>query len=96
MNSALQVLWHTPEIVKYFLDGDYEDTKKNYSLKWAASDQLKEVIHNIWNGKKKVYRPFDFKNNVKDEIEFLRDTSQHDSSEFLARLLNLIDDELTG
>ena len=96
MNSALQILCHTPEVVEYFLGEEYEVVKREYNLESTACDELQLIIKNIQYGTDEVFNPSAFKNNVKDDLEFLRDRSQHDSIEFFTRLLNLIDDELTG
>ena len=96
MNSALQILCHTPEVVEYFLSGKYEEVKGEYNLESTAWNELQLIIENIQNGTDEVFNPSAFKNNVKDDLEFLRDRSQHDAIEFFTRLLNLIDDELTG
>ena len=36
MNSALQILCHTPEVVEYFLSGKYEEVKGEYNLESTA------------------------------------------------------------
>ena len=96
MNSALQVLCHTPEIVNYFLSGEFEQDKHDLKLSWDISDRFFTVANDIWNGYRKSFKPFRFKDNVQQYIDILDTDTQQDSAELLSQLLELMNNELTG
>ena len=96
MNSALQVLWHLPDIRDYFLDGQYERDKERYRLNSFVSDELQIVFYNLWKWNKSFFSPKNFKIEAREYIELLDNNKQQDSADFLIQLLELIHNELTG
>ena len=95
MNAALQILCHTPDIRDYFLDGQYCSLKNVYNLNWDISDELYEIISNLWS-KSNSFKPIRFKNKAREYIQLLDNKDQQDSADFLIQLLELIHNELTG
>ena len=96
MNSALQVFLHLPNIRDYFLDGQYEIDKKKYKLNSYISDELKNVIYNLWEINQSSFSPDSFKDKAREYIELLDNFKQQDSANLLIQLLELIHNELTG
>ena len=96
MNSALQVLWHLPNIRDYFLDGWYEKDKNEYTFNSYISDELRNIIYNLWRENRSFFSPKDFKKKAREYIELLDNNKQQDSADFLIQLLELIHNELTG
>ena len=96
MNSALQVLCHTPEITNYFWDGEFDQDKNKLNLSWDISEEFCKVTQSIWKGYNSTYKPDRFKANVQQYIEILDTMTQQDSAELLAQLLDLMHNELTG
>ena len=96
MNSALQILMHIPEIVKYFLGGKFRDDKYKLKFSLDISEEFLTVATSIWKGYSSTYKPDIFKNIVKQYIEILDTRTQQDSAELLAQLVELMHKELTG
>ena len=96
MNSALQVLCHTPEITNYFLSEEFKQYKHNLIPNWNISEEFFTVANYIWNGYRKSFTPYRFKANVKQYIDILDTDTQQDSAELLSQLLELMHNELTG
>ena len=96
MNSALQVLCHTPEIVNYFLSEEFKQDKHDLKLSWDISEEFFTVADYIWNGCRKSFKPDRFKSNVQQYIDILDTDTQQDSAELLSQLLELMHNELTG
>ena len=95
MNSALQVLCHLPNIRDYFLNGRYEKDKNTYSLNSYISDELQNIINNLWKENKSFFSPKKFKKEAREYIELLDNNKQQDSADFLIQFLELIHNELT-
>ena len=95
MNSVLQVLCHLPNIRDYFLNGQYERDKERYRLHSYISDELQNVIYNLWMWNNTSFCPDSFKTESRKYIELL-DNNHQDSAQFLIQLLELIHSELTG
>ena len=96
MNSVLQVLSHTPNIIRYFVDGQYDKDKVGYSLNSIVSEELQTVMLNLQMGTQKSFSPKRFKNTAREYIELLDNDEQQDSVYFLIQLLDLIHNELIG
>ena len=96
MNSVLQALCHTPSIMQYFLDGQYDEDKFKFKLNCSVSDELQTVMFNLWRGIETSFSPDSFKNVARKYIELLDNYEQQDSTDFLIQLLELMHNELTG
>ena len=57
MNSVLQVLWHTQNIVYYFIGGQYDKDKISLRQSNIVSEELQTVMSNLWFGNQKSYNP---------------------------------------
>ena len=95
MNSVLQVLSHTPNIMRYFVDGQYDKDKDKYKLNCIISEELQTIMLNLQMGTQKSFSPKRFKNAAREYIEILDNNEQQDSAHFLIQLLDLIHNELT-
>ena len=96
MSSALQVLVHIPEIANYFLEGKFREDKRKLKIGCDISEEYYSVATYIWKGYNSTYKPDSFKANVQQYIDILDTSTQQDSAEFLAQLLELMHNELTG
>ena len=96
MNSAIQVLWHTQNIVDYFIGGQYDKDKVDLRPNNIVSEELQAVICNLLMGDQEPYNPNSFKNAAKKYIELLDNKEQQDCADFLIQLLELIHNELIG
>ena len=95
MNSALQVLCHTPEITNYFWGGNFDKDKYKLNSSWNISEEFCKVTQSIWKGYNSTYKPDSFKANVQQYIDILDTRTQQDSAELLSQLLELMHNELT-
>ena len=57
MNSAIQVLWHTKNIVNYFIGGRYDIDKVDLKPNNIVSEELQTVMFNLWMGDHESYNP---------------------------------------
>lgn len=97
MNSALQCLSHTTDLVKYFLDKEWKVDKNEdnpLGSKGKLVDAFAELIFQLWNGKKGVVSPSRFKYEMGNFQNMFEGMSQHDSQEFLSHLLDGLHEDL--
>ena len=60
MNAALQMLWHTPMVVKYFLKNDFKDEKRDFKFSCSVSNEIYDLIKDLWKGNQKSISPESF------------------------------------
>lgn len=98
MNSALQCLSHATPLTRYFLDEVFkqhinETNPLGTGGKLAKSYEL--LIKSLWNSKKRAsYSPRALKRSISVFAPRFAGSSQHDSQEFLAFLLDGLHEDL--
>ncbi|XP_044498409.1 ubiquitin carboxyl-terminal hydrolase 8-like isoform X3 [Mangifera indica] len=96
MNSAIQCLAHTPELVDYFL-GDYQK-EINYDnplgLKGELALAFGDLVRKIWSPGAMPIAPRMFKLKLVNFAPQFSGYNQHDSQEFLAFLLDGLHEDL--
>lgn len=88
MSAGLQALLSTESLVSYLLNFDNDGSED------ALIGQFSELAKRVWHGQYSVINPFQFKNVLGKRYAQFRDCSQHDCQEFLALLLDSLNDEL--
>lgn len=97
MNSALQCLSHTKDLVKYFLEESYKLDKNDdnpIGSKCKLLDAYAELVFQMWNNKNDVVPPIRFKYEMAAFKSMFDGMSQHDSQEFLSELLDGLHEDL--
>ncbi|KAJ7971697.1 Ubiquitin carboxyl-terminal hydrolase [Quillaja saponaria] len=96
MNSALQCLVHTPEIVDYFL-GDYQN-EINYENPLGMNGELAltfgDLVRKLWVPGARPVAPRMFKMKLSHFAPQFSGYNQHDSHELLAFLLDGLHEDL--
>ena len=100
INSILQILSNTPELMYYYISGLYkkdikiiQGKKKGY-VSGKLSEEFSKLLTNMWIDNKKVANPQDIKYAMADLNYVFNNNNQQDSSEFLIFLLNLLHEEI--
>lgn len=88
MSAGLQALLSTESLVSYFLSFDNDGSED------ALIGQFSELAKRVWHGQYSIINPYQFKNVLGKRYAQFRDCSQHDCQEFLALLLDSLNDEL--
>lgn len=97
MNSALQCLSHTKDLVDFLLTGDYKLDKNEgnpIGSKCKLLEAFAELIYQAWNNKHDVIPPSKFKYEMSTFKTMFDGFSQHDSQEFLSELLDGLHEDL--
>ena len=102
MNSIIQCLSNTPELVYYYISDKYlEDikipsgTNKNAQKKYGTiSKNFSIILKKLWLESNKIINPIELKYSIDDKISFYKGNVQHDSQEFLLIFLNLLHEEV--
>ncbi|KAK9986505.1 hypothetical protein SO802_031456 [Lithocarpus litseifolius] len=96
MNSAIQCLVHTPELVDYFL-GDYPK-EINYDNPLGMKGELAlafgDLLRKLWAPGARPVAPRMFKSKLTNFAPQFSGYNQHDSQEFLAFLLDGLHEDL--
>ncbi|GAB2272615.1 hypothetical protein Dimus_007437 [Dionaea muscipula] len=96
MNSALQCMAHTPEVVEYFL-GDYKK-EINYKNPLGMNGELAlafgQLLRKLWAPGRIPVAPRAFKSTLSSFAPRFSGYNQHDSQEFLAFLLDGLHEDL--
>ncbi|KAL4606707.1 hypothetical protein ACB092_09G122800 [Castanea dentata] len=96
MNSAIQCLVHTPELVDYFL-GDYPK-EINYDNPLGMKGELAlafgDLLRKLWAPGARPVAPRMFKSKLANFAPQFSGYNQHDSQEFLAFLLDGLHEDL--
>ncbi|KAJ0028863.1 hypothetical protein Pint_36200 [Pistacia integerrima] len=96
MNSAIQCLAHTPELVDYFL-GDYQKEINHdnpLGLKGELALAFGDLVRKIWSPRAMPVTPRMFKLKLANFAPQFSGYNQHDSQEFLAFLLDGLHEDL--
>lgn len=97
MNSALQCLSNTPDLLRYFLQRWHIDDI-NYHNKDGTGGKLtnnyQKLLQTLWNSRKGYWAPWDFKDTLSDHAVWFEGYDQHDSFELLQTVLNFIHEDL--
>lgn len=88
MSAGLQALLSTESLVSYFLGFDNDGSED------TLIGQFSDLAKRFWHGQYSVINPHQFKNVLGKRYAQFRDCSQHDCQEFLALLLDSLNDEL--
>jgi len=88
MSAGLQALLSTESLVSYFLHFDNDGSED------LLIGQFSELVKQFWQGQYNIINPHQFKYVLGKRYPQFRDCSQHDCQEFLALLLDSLNDEL--
>lgn len=88
MSAGLQALLSTESLVSYFLKFDNDGSED------AMIGQFSDLAKRFWHGQYSIINPHQFKYVLGKRYAQFRDCSQHDCQEFLALLLDSLNDEL--
>ncbi|KAI5071347.1 hypothetical protein GOP47_0013598 [Adiantum capillus-veneris] len=96
MNSALQCLAHTPEIVGFFLqDYSQEINRQNLlGMQGELAMAFGDLLRQLWMSGKKAVSPRAFKNKLAGFAPQFGGHKQHDTQELLAFLLDGLHEDL--
>ena len=100
LNSILQCLSNTPELMYYYISGLYKkdikvsEVKKKGYVPGKLSDEFANLLKNMWIDNQKVVSPKEFKYAMADLNYEFNNNNQQDSSEFLMFLLNFLHEEI--
>uniref|UniRef100_A0A2S2QZN8 ubiquitinyl hydrolase 1 n=1 Tax=Sipha flava TaxID=143950 RepID=A0A2S2QZN8_9HEMI len=88
MSAGLQALLSTESLVTYFLNFDTDGSED------TLIGQFSDLAKRFWHGQFSIINPHQFKYVLGKRYAQFRDCSQHDCQEFLALLLDSLNDEL--
>ncbi|XP_050435856.1 ubiquitin carboxyl-terminal hydrolase 4-like isoform X2 [Adelges cooleyi] len=88
MSAGLQALLSTEFLVSYFLNFDTDGSED------TLIEQFADLVKRVWHGQFSIINPHQFKYVLGKRYAQFRDCSQHDCQEFLALLLDSLNDEL--
>lgn len=96
MNSALQCLVHTPDLVQYFL-ADYSDeinTENPLGMHGELALAFGDLLRKLWSSGRTAVAPRAFKGKLARFAPQFSGYNQHDSQELLAFLLDGMHEDL--
>ena len=100
INSIIQCLSNTPELMYYYISGLYKkdikikEIKKKGYVPGKLSEEFSNLLCKMWIDDKKVVNPKEIKYAIADLNYEFNNNNQQDSSEFLMFLLNFLHDEI--
>ncbi|KAJ1689237.1 hypothetical protein LUZ63_013392 [Rhynchospora breviuscula] len=96
MNSALQCMVHTPQLVDYFLKDYTEEINKDNPLGMQGELALEfgDLLRKLWSGGHTPIAPRNFKAKLARFAPQFSGYNQHDSQELLAFLLDGLHEDL--
>ncbi|TVU03880.1 hypothetical protein EJB05_50566, partial [Eragrostis curvula] len=96
MNSAIQALVHTPQLVEYFLE-DYSqeiNTENPLGLQGELAIAFGELLRKLWSAGRTSIAPRAFRSKLTRFAPQFSGYNQHDSQELLAFLLDGLHEDL--
>lgn len=95
MNSIVQCLNNTTPLVKYFIEGTYSDDINSTSkFRGEVAEEFGAVIRALWCGQYRSIAMWDLKNTVGRYHKPFQGYDQHDSHEFLIKLMDWVHEDL--
>ncbi len=97
MNSAIQCLCSVIELREYLNQNIYQkEINKDNILgsHGALSRNFSELVDLLSKGEDKFYNPIALKSCIDNLVPFFSDGHQHDSSEFLTYLIDIIHEDV--
>ena len=100
MNSIIQCLSNTPELMFYYVSGLYKkdlkitETKKKGFVQGKLSQEFSSLLAKMWIDNKKTANPQEVKYAICDILSSYNSNNQQDSSELLINFLNLLHNEI--
>ena len=100
INSIIQCLSNTPELMYYYISGLYKkdikisEVKKKGYVPGKLSEEFANLLSQMWIENKKITNPQNIKYSMADLNYEFNNNNQQDSSEFLISLLNFLHDEI--
>ena len=99
MNSAIQCLAHTPELMDYFLSGVYREElnpDNPLGMQGAVAQAFGALMSRIWDPESTMssYTPREFKQTLQRFAPQFSGYQQHDSQELVAFLLDGLHEDL--
>jgi len=88
MSAGLQALLSTESLVTYFTSFDNDGSED------SMIGQFSDLVKRYWQGQYSIINPHEFKYVLGKRYAQFKDCSQHDCQEFLALLLDSLNDEL--
>ncbi|VVC25104.1 Hypothetical protein CINCED_3A014822 [Cinara cedri] len=94
MNSILQCLSSTEDLVKYFINVYNEFINHESRTKGLVARELSNVIKNLWTTSDRSFLCHKFKETIGEFKDMFKHYDQQDSHEFLTILLDWLHDDL--
>ena len=100
LNSILQCLSNTPELMYYYISGLYKkdikisEGKKKGFVPGKLSKEFADLLGKMWIDNKKIVNAQEIKYCVCDINNRFNNNNQHDSSELLMYILNSLHEEI--
>ena len=108
MNSALQCLSHTPPLIQYFTKLMLFKEQCNLGNTWGSKNNqvailFAKFLHTMWNESLNAksntfmagsFNPFAIKMAIGNKNDMFKGNAQHDSSELITTLLDIIHEDL--
>ena len=99
MNSIIQCLANTEDIVKFFLLGLHEkhiNIDNFLGTRGKLPIAFAELLHEIWNGNRHYVAPWDLKSIIARRAIQFQGFAQHDSQEILSFMLETLHEDLNS
>ncbi|XP_060876079.1 ubiquitin carboxyl-terminal hydrolase 8-like isoform X1 [Metopolophium dirhodum] len=94
MNSILQCLSSTEDLVKYFINIYSNFTNYKSRTKGLVAKEFSNVIKNLWSQSGRGFQSQQFKDTIGEYKDMFKHYDQQDSHEFLTILLDWLHDDL--
>ncbi|XP_060851523.1 ubiquitin carboxyl-terminal hydrolase 8-like isoform X4 [Rhopalosiphum padi] len=94
MNSILQCLSSTEDLVKYFMNIYSQFVNHKSRTKGLVAKEFSNVIKNLWSQSGRSFQCQQFKDSIGEYKDMFKHYDQQDSHEFLTILLDWLHDDL--